>query len=154
MKLESKKYQEGDYEKHIRTLTKTNMQELFKKNFGGWSNQISDKKFKNIINDETGHVELFFIDDLFVGYVSYNEERNQKNSYLINDIHIEKEFQQQGHGTTILNETIAKVKKLGANQVKVFVFLDNPAFEFYKANQFQTVEKLEKSNSAVMVRLI
>jgi len=154
MKLECKEYQEGDYEKYIRELTKTNMYELFKKNFGGWSNQVSDKKFQNIINDPTGKVNLFFAEDLFVGYVSFNEERNQKNSYLINDIHIEKKFQQQGHGTTILNNTIEQIKKLGANQVKVFVFLDNPAVEFYKQNEFKEVEKLEKSNSIVMVRLI
>lgn len=154
MKLITREYQEGDYEKYIRTLTKDNMQDLFKKNFGGWSNQVSDKKFKNIIKDETGHVDLFFIEDLFVGYVSYNEEKNKKNSYLINDIHITKEFQGKGHGTTILNNTIAKVKELGANQVKIFVFLDNPAVEFYKANKFQEVEKLAKSNSVVMVRLI
>ena len=110
----------GDYEKYIKEMTKIHMKKYFMENFGGWSDELSrDKFFKVLAN---GYVKLFFIKDMFVGYVTFNPEIKDPSSYLINDIHISKEFQRLGYGSEILNYVISKCKELNAKQIKVFVF--------------------------------
>ena len=94
-------------------------------------------------------LNCFFLKDVFVGYVSFNVEKNDPSSYLINDIHIVSEFQGQGYGTEILN--YVKLTCKGAKQLKVFVFQENPALNFYVKNGFKEIKFLEKSNSSVMV---
>ena len=113
MQLENKNYIDGDYEKHIKPLTKNNMQQLFIDNFGGWSDEVSEKKFYDVVKN--GFVELFFLDDEFVGYVSFNVEKNDCSSCLINDIHILKKFQRRGYGFEILNYVILKALKWNCN---------------------------------------
>jgi RimJ/RimL family protein N-acetyltransferase len=152
MSLELRNYIEGDYEKHIKSLTKENMRYLFIDNFGGWSDEVSEKKFFEVLNN--GFVELFFLKDELLGYVTFNQEKNQANSYLINDIHIVKKFQRQGYGTEILNSVIKKVTRLNANQLKIFVFKNNPSINFYKKKGFKEFEYLKKSNTCVMLKTI
>jgi GNAT superfamily N-acetyltransferase len=147
LKLEIRDYCQDDYEKYIKNLTKKNMKKYFMDNFGGWSDEVSrDRFFKVVVN---GYVKLFFIKDKFVGYVSFNLEKNDSSSYLINDIHIVEEFQGQGYGTEILN--YVKLTCKGAKQLKVFVFKENPALNFYLKNGFKEIRSLEKSNSCVLV---
>lgn len=149
MKLKSRSYVKGDYEKFIKKLTKDNMQKLFVDNFGGWSDVVSKKRFFNVVNN--GFIELFFLDDLFVGYVSFNSEKYDSDSFLINDIHILKQYQRQGYGSKILDFVIDKVN---CKQLKIFVFNKNPSIEFYRKHGFVLVEHLEKSDTSVMVRIL
>ena len=150
--LEMREFFEGDYEKYIKSLTKENMQKLFLENFGGWSDLVSQEKFFKVLAE--GYVKLFFLKNSFIGYISFNQEENNKHSYLIHDIHILKEFQGKGYGTKILNFVISKCKELKAKQIKLFVFKNNPATEFYKKNDFKEIEYLEKSNTSVMLKLL
>jgi len=150
MELKSRSYLKGDYEKHIQKLTKDNMQELFIDNFGGWSDSVSEKRFFNVVDN--GFIELFFLDDIFIGYVSFNSEKYNEYSFLINDIHILKQYQRQGYGVKILEFVINKVKYFNCKQLKIFVFNKNPSLNFYKRNGFILIEHLEKSNTSVMVR--
>lgn len=152
MKLKPRNYQEKDYEQYIQSLTKTNMQKLFLENFGGWSDEVSKKKFFKVV--ENGFVELFFLEGVFVGYVSSNMERDHKDSYLINDIHLEKKFQRKGYGTEILNFVEEKVKKLKGKRLKVFVFKANPSLEFYKKVGFKEIEYIGHSKTYILVRKI
>jgi GNAT superfamily N-acetyltransferase len=147
-KLEIRDYTEGDYEKYIQSLTKENMQKLFLDNFGGWSDEVSKNKFFKVLAD--GYVKLFFLEDSFIGYVTFNQEENNKDSYLINDIHIVKTSQGKGYGTEILNFVISECEKLNAKQMKLFVFKENPAINFYKKNGFKEIEFIEKSKTCVM----
>jgi hypothetical protein len=71
--LDSKDFIEGDYEKYIQPLTKANMSQLFIQNFGGWSKETSKRKFFNVLKN--GLVKLFFLEDQFIGYVSYSSEK-------------------------------------------------------------------------------
>jgi len=150
MKLESRNYIKGDYEKYVKSLTKQNMEQLFIDNFGGWSDLVSEKKFFDIVN--RGFVQLFFLEDVFVGYVSFNAEKDHANSYLINDIHIVKKFQNQGYGSQILNYVLKKVLEFNGKRLRVFVFEKNPSLNFYKKKGFIETNYLEKSNTCVMSR--
>ncbi len=150
MGLNFRDYIKGDYEKYIQVLVKDNMEQLFIENFGGWSDLVSEKKFFDVVN--SGFVQLFFLDDIFVGYVSFNPEKNYDNSYLINDIHIVKKFQRKGYGSEILNFVIKKTTELNCKRLKIFVFENNPSINFYKKNKFKTIEFLEKSKTCVMVK--
>ena len=150
--LTIKDYTEGYYQKYIQTLTKENMEQLFIANFGGWSDEISKQKFFDIV--KLGFIQLFFIKDRFIGYISYNLETQHKNSYLINDIHIKEEFQQKGYGTEILDHIINKAKNNKIKQLIVLVFKNNPAYDFYKKHQFKETTILEKSFTAVMIKKI
>lgn len=152
MKIQSRSYVKGDYELFIRSLTKDNMEQLFIENFGGWSDEVSSNKFFDVV--KKGFVELFFSDDVFLGYVSFNLEKNDNTSCLINDIHLLKEFQKKGIGSVILNFVLSKSKELGFGQVKVFVFEKNPSIEFYKKKGFVQIEFLSKSNTSVMIKKI
>ena len=150
MDLIPREYISGDYEKYIQSLTKENMQKYFLENFGGWSDEVSEKKLLDLV--KTGFVQLFFIEDRFIGYISYGKERDNHQSYLIHDLHIVKEFQGQGFGTKILDLTINKVLKLNCNQLKVFVFKNNPSLNFYIKKGFKETDFLEKSNTCILVR--
>ena len=140
---------EGDYDKYIKEITKENMKKYFMENFGGWSDELSRNKFYKVVAN--GYVKLFFIKEKLVGYVTFNPELKEDNSYLINDIHVVKEFQGLGYGTEILNYVISKCKELNAKQIKVFVFNENPAFNFYKKNGFKITGTLDKSNSSILI---
>ena len=146
--LEIRDYKDGDYEKYIQSLTKENMQKLFLNNFGGWSDEVSKKRFFEALSN--GYVKLFFLKNSFIGYVSFNPEKKNLNSYLINDIHTVKEFQGKGYGTEILNFVISKCKELNIKQIKVFVFKENPAINFYKENGFKEIEYLERSKTCIL----
>jgi len=150
--LEIKDYTEGDYEKYVQSITRENMRQLFLENFGGWSDDVSKEKFFKVVSN--GYVKLFFLDGLFVGYVTFNVEKNDDSSYLINDIHIAKEFQRKGYGTDILNFVISKCLELGAKQLKIFVFKVNPAIYFYVKHGFKEIEYLERSKTCVMVKVL
>lgn len=152
MKLESRNFIEEDYNKFIQPITKENMQDLFIKNFGGWSDDVSKKKFFEIVKN--GFVKLFFLEDEFVGYVSCNTEKNNPDSFLINDIHIKKDFQRKGFGTEILNQVITEANKQNKSQLKVFVFKNNPSIKFYEKRGFKEEINLEKSNTSVMIKTI
>ena len=64
-----REYVKGDYEKYICFLTKENMSELFISNFGGWSDDVSKKKFFDVLSK--GHVELFFLKEEFILFIAY-----------------------------------------------------------------------------------
>lgn len=147
MQLTSRDYSEGDYEKYIQKLTKDNMEKLFIQNFGGWSDEVSRNKFFDVL--KKGTVKLFFLDDIFVGYVSFEVERENSESYLIHDIHILEDYQQKGFGTGILNYVIEEVE---GKQLKVFVFENNKAIEFYLKHGFEKKEFLEKSKTWILIR--
>lgn len=147
MQLIPKDYSEGDYEKYVQKLTKDNMQNLFEENFGGWSDEVSEKKFFEVLKN--GNVKLFFLEGDFVGYVSYEIEKNNSNSYLIHDIHILKKFQQKGFGSEILKYVVEQTKE---KQLKVFVFENNEAIKFYLKYGFEKNEFLEKSKTWVLIR--
>ena len=150
MQLTSKIYNKKDYEKYIKTLTKENMQKLFLENFGGWSDSVSEKKFFEVLND--GFVRLFFLNDVFIGYVSLNSEKDNPNSGLINDFHIIKEHQRRGYGTEILKLIEKQASSLNYNQLKVFVFKANPSIKFYLKNRFKESEYIERSKTYVLVK--
>lgn len=150
--LNSRAYVEGDYEKYIKELTKENMKKYFVEHFGGWNAKVSEKKFYEVIN--SGFVELFFLDEKFIAYVSCNTEKNDSASLLINDLHIVKEFHWKGYGKKILDFATEKAKKLNCTQMKTFVFQDNPAVKFYQAVGFNITENIEKSNSYIMIKLL
>lgn len=152
MKLKPRNFLEGDYEKYIQNLTKNHMKQLFIDNFGGWSNKVSKDKFFKVLKN--GFVKLFFLENDFVGYVTYEVEKNNKQSFLINDIHIESKFQNKGYGTNILEFVKSEAIKSNKTQLKVFVFKNNLAIKFYAKKGFKEVENLEKSNSSVMVKEI
>ena len=67
----SRDYIDGDYEKYIQSITKENMQQYFLDNFGGWSDEVSKKRFFDVVR--TGYVRLFFLQDTFVGYVTFSK---------------------------------------------------------------------------------
>ncbi|MFP4523367.1 MAG: GNAT family N-acetyltransferase [Candidatus Nanoarchaeia archaeon] len=149
--IHSRSFQEGDYEEYIQKLTRDSMKDFFVKHFGGWSDKVSKQKLFKVLKE--GVVELFFNDhEKFVGYVSFNPEKNDKNSLLINDIHVVKLFQRKSYGYQILQHVIACAKKANMKQIKVFVFKDNYAVNFYKKNGFEIQKDLEKSNSVIMVK--
>lgn len=150
MTLTSRLFENTDFDKYIKTLTRDNMRDYFVKNFGGWSDSVSKDKLFKVVKE--GVVKLFFDEDKFVGYVSFNVEPNNKNSILINDIHVVKLYQRKDYGYQILNDTIKYAVKQGIEHLKVFVFKDNYAVNFYKKNGFEVVEDLEKSNSYIMVK--
>ena len=152
MTLTSREYTDGDYDKYIKSLVKTNMQDLFKANFGGWSDPISKKRFFKALTD--GFIQLFFLEEEFVGYVSFNEELNEKDSYLINDIHVGKDFQRKGYGLEILNFVESKLIELNAKRIKLLVFKDTSAVNFYIKNGFKEMGYLEKSNSFIMIKTL
>jgi len=152
MGLSSRDFVDGDYQRYIRPLTKENMEKLFIDNFGGWSDLVSEQKFFNIVKE--GFVRLFFLEDTFIGYISFGSEEEDKNSYLIHDMHIEKKFQRQGFGTEILNVTINQVKELGGIRLKAFVFKKNTSINFYTKKGFREINYLEKSDTSIMVKKI
>lgn len=150
MALTSRNYVYGDYEEYIQGLTRDNMRPLFVKNFGGWSNAVSKKKFFDVLS--SGFVRLFFLNELFVGYVSFASERDDAHSFLIHDIHVVKEFQRKAFGFEILKFVEATAREKNAKQLKVFVFKDNFSLAFYTKNAFQEVVNLEKSNSFILLK--
>ncbi len=152
MKVTQRNYIEEDYDNYIKVLIKENMEQLFIDNFGGWSDEVCKKKFFNIVKQ--GFVELFFFDNVFAGYVSFNIEKNNTTSFLINDIHLKKEFQQKGIGSQILEFVIKKAKENKISQLKVFVFKNNPSIEFYKKQGFIEVETLLKSDTSIMIKTL
>ena len=147
--LTEREYQEGDYERYIRNLTEEHMKPHFVEHFGGWSRAVSEKKFRKLL--QTGTVKLFFHQSKFVGYYTLDVEKDNENSYLLHDLHVVDAFKGKGKGKEILLKVLAKAKEDGKEQVKAFVFLDNPAKRFYEANGFTVIEMLQKSHSAVMV---
>jgi GNAT superfamily N-acetyltransferase len=150
--MQSRKFIKEDHEKYLKKLTKENMQQLFLENFGGWSDEVSEKKLLEVA--KTGTVQLFFEENTFIGYVSFNIEKENSKSCLINDIHIKKEHQRKGFGAQILQFVIKKAKELHYNQLKVFVFRNNPAINFYQKNGFKENQLIEKSNTSVMVKIL
>lgn len=150
MKLIAKNYEEGNYETFIQQLTKTHMQQYFIDNFGGWSDEVSEKRFFKILKN--GFVKLFFLKNQFVGYVSFTCEANNASSYLIHDIHIVDNFQKKGYGKEILMYVLDTASRLHKTQLKVFVFKNNLANKFYRSRGFKEVDFLEKSNTFVMVK--
>ena len=123
---------------------------MFIDNFGGWSDLVSEKKFFEVANN--GFVKLFFLKDVFIGYVSFNSEKDYDDSYLINDIHIVKKFQKKGYGTKILDFIVKKAIESNFKQLRVFVFENNPSLNFYKKNGFKEVEYLKKSNTFILIK--
>lgn len=152
MRLDSREFIEGDYEKFICSITKDHMKDLFIKNFGGWSDEVSRNKFFEIL--ESGFVRLFFLNDEFVGYVTFSLERDFKDSFMINDIHVVDKFQGRGFGREIIEFVIDKVVGLSGNQVRLFVFGNNSSIKFYEKCGFLKVDFWEKSNTCVMVRSV
>lgn len=152
MQLTIKEYVNGDYEKYIQSLTKENMCELFIDNFGGWSDEVSKNKFFEILKN--GFIKLFFLQNKFAGYVSYCSEKNDDKSYLINDIHIVRQFQRKGYGTQILDFIINEAIVAKKERLKVLVFEKNPSVKFYEKNGFKVIQLLKKSNTYVMVKNI
>ena len=150
--LNSRAYIEGDYEKYVKDLTRENMEKYFVEHFGGWNKKVSEKKFYEVIN--SGFVQLFFLDDEFIGYVSCNTEKNDSASLLINDIHIIKKYHWKGYGLKMVDFALKQAVKKECTQMKTFVFQDNPAVKFYQAVGFNITEKIEKSNSYIMIRLL
>jgi len=150
MKLRNRNYLQDDYEKYIQPLVKENMQQLFIENFGGWSDAVSKNKFFETL--KIGSIQLFFKEETFVGYVSYEEEKNNSQSILINNIHIQKKFQQEGYGTQILNWVESQITKY--NQIKIFVFKNNTSKKFYEKNNFKEISELSKSHTSVMIKEI
>lgn len=150
MTLTLKEYLEGEYEKHILPLTKSHMQQFFIDNFGGWSDEVCEKRFFKTLKD--AFVKLFYLENVFVGYVSYSLEENNVNSYLINDIHIVDEYQHKGYGSEILEYIQTQAQQEGITQLKVFVFKNNPSLKFYERKGFTQIEFLEKSNSYIMIK--
>lgn len=129
MTFTSRPFQEDDYESHIESLIEENMKQLFISNFGGWSKEVSERKFLDIA--EFGFVEVFFEDHKFIGYVSVGPEKNDEHSYLIHDIHLVKEFQRKGYGKKILEFVEKKAQENNKVQLVAFVFKNNPAVDFY-----------------------
>lgn len=150
--LTERDYREGDYESYIQKLTEEHMRLYFEEHFGGWSAKLSKKKFLDVL--KTGLVKLFFLKDKFVGYYTVEVERDNEQSYLLHDLHVTDVFKGKGKGKQILQHVFAQAEIDGKNQVKAFVFVDNPAKRFYEANGFVVVEHLEKSKSVVLVRNI
>ena len=148
--LKFRNFEEGDYETYIQELTKNNMKQLFLDNFGGWSDEVSAKKFFEV--EKTGHAWLFFLKEKFIGYVTFGVEKNNADSYLIHDIHIVKEYQGKGYGKEILSYLVDFA--LHKKQLKVFVFENNPAHLFYRKQGFKEIEYVEKSKTFVLVRKI
>ena len=87
-----------------------------------------------------------------VGYVSFIEEKDFKNSYLINDLEISENNQGKGYGKELLLFAQDKIKKLNGKRVKVFVFEDNPALEFYKKFGYEVNEEVKRTNTLVLVK--
>ena len=63
MKITSRAYKDGDYEKYIQSLTKENMQQLFIENFGGWSDELSQNKFFKVC--QSGGISMVIIELFF-----------------------------------------------------------------------------------------
>lgn len=152
MQLNHRDYQESDYIEYIQNLTKQNMEQLFIDNFGGWSDEVSKNKFFDVLKN--GIVQLFFLEKVFIGYVTFNTEKNNSNTYIINDIHIVKQFQKKGYGKEILDFVVSKALQSKINNLKANVFENNPSIEFYKKNGFEKIKYLEKSNTFVMQKNI
>jgi ribosomal protein S18 acetylase RimI-like enzyme len=152
MQIQSRPYILGDYENYLQAITKKNMQALFIDNFGGWSDEVSKRKLLTVA--KTGKVELFFVKEKFVGYVSFETEKNHIESILIQDIHVIKKEQQKGYGETILQFVVQAAVQSRKEQLKVFVFENNPSLQFYTKHGFKKIEFLEKSKTQVLVRKI
>lgn len=150
MKLTPKNYESDDYNKYIKELHKDNMQKLFIDNFGGWSDEVSKNRFFDVVKN--GFVQLFFLKDKFIGYVSFNTEKINPKSYLINDIHVVKEHQKHSYGSIILNYVITQAKKQQITQLKIIVFKNNSAINFYIKNGFKKISFIEKSKTHIMIK--
>jgi GNAT superfamily N-acetyltransferase len=121
MDLTNRSFQEGDYETFVQALTKSHMQQYFVEFFGGWSDDVSKKRFFKCV--EQGSVQLFFLNDSFVGY--FAELTN-----VLEDLHVVDSFQGKGIGSQILQHALLQ------KDLEVLVFATNPALAFYERNNF------------------
>ena len=126
------------------------MEEPFAKHFGGWSDVVSKDKFSQSL--QNGFIQLAFLEDNFVGYVSFEPERDFSHSFTINAIHIKKSFQRKGYGLALLRFVIKKVTALHCSQLKLFVFKDNDAINFYKKIGFEEIETVYRTNTLIMLK--
>ena len=141
----------GFDKKEVLKLLKENMEHKFIENFGGFSEKVSEKHYDEI--EKTGY-SYVLEDEKIVGFFSFYKELNEKNSFVLNNIQIKKEYQNKGLGTKILDFVENKIKKIGGGRIKLLVFKNNGAYNFYKKNDFKEIDFLEKSKTIVMVKKI
>ena len=136
--------------KEVLILLKENMEKLFIENFGGFSDEVSAKQVDKITKKGFSYISK--INGNLVGYAFFYEEMDFKDSYILNDIQIKKEFQQKGFGSEILKFVENKIKELNGTRIKLLVFENNPALKFYKKHNYEQIDFLEKSKTIVMVK--
>jgi len=133
----------------IKSISKENMEELFIKNFGGWSDSVSSEQLKKIL--EEGYVYVLE-DEGVKGFVTFFEEKDNKNFYIINDLHVKKGFQRKGLGSKLLEFAENKIKDLNGKRIKILVFENNPSNIFYKKKGYEQIDFLEKSGTLVLAK--
>jgi len=153
-------------ESFILNLIKKNMKNYFETNFKGWSDETSKKQFNSIrTNGFTYIVEIKSQDKNCIeyingneicfkkiGYFSFYEEPKFKNSYIINDIQLMKEFQNKNIGSQILSFIEKKIKDISGHRIKLLVFKNNPAFSFYVKNNYKKIDEIKHTNTAILIK--
>jgi ribosomal protein S18 acetylase RimI-like enzyme len=108
------------------------MQQYFVDFFGGWSDEVSKKRFFTCVKQ--GVVQLYFINDNFVGYFA-------ELKGVLEDVHVVDNYQSQGYGTRMLSHPSLQ------KELQVLVFATNPALRFYERNGFVRLSFDETSQS-------
>jgi len=148
LKITSRKYFEGDYEKFIYPLEKENMKRYWDKHMGdNWSDEDNRKKFNEIV--EHGWTYLFFDNGEFCAFTSFFPDEDEKDALFVYNIQVKDKFQNKGIGSWILNFVENKAREKGFKKLNAFVWKDNPAFKLWSRKGFNVIGTLEPNSFIV-----
>lgn len=137
-KFKIRKCKEDDFE-FVYDLLKENMYELFVKHWGKWDENVFKENFnkENIKIVEHKGKRVAFFDIEF-----------KKNYSYVNNIQISDKTQNKGLGTFLFNLIERKTKNKNLDKIRLKVFKDNPAKNFYKKLGYKKLK--EKDNSLIL----
>lgn len=121
-KFKIRKYSNKDYW-FAYTLLKRNMLPFFKKYWGGWD----PKNFRSNLNAK--NIKIIEYKNKRVGY--YDLKFEKTFSYL-NNIQISNLLRSKGLGTYLMIFVEQQTKKHKLNRIRLQVFKDNKAINFYR----------------------
>ncbi len=128
-------------EKYFNYLFKTKkdcFKKYVEKYYGEWEDEFQLKMFTDFINKDKDTIKLIRYKEKIIGMISNNINKN--NEDFINIIYIDRKYQGNGIGKSILTNILEEDKKQNIN-TKLRVFRNNKARFLYEKLGFETYEK-------------
>jgi ribosomal protein S18 acetylase RimI-like enzyme len=119
-------YREKDYA-FIHDLSRDNMEHFVRLHWGGWNEKFLRKDMKpagiRIVSCSNRDIAFF-------------EVVLMRKTLHLRNIQVARECQRKGIGSLLMDLVEEEARKAGAKTIKLTVFADNPALDFYEHRGF------------------